>query len=152
MTPLKLSYALLKVPKLLSETFFLKMHCSRNIWSDWLKWDILYNPFPFFFSCRSLWMFWIPQEFILRLLLFNIFVSDLSNISLYYIFLRANALYANDVIFLKSFHPFDALTICSTLNTDVKSIAEWSTDNALYLNPSKTSFLIVASSTLLSGI
>ena len=57
-----------------------------------------------------------------------------------------------DVILLKFFHPFDVLAICSALNTDLKSIAEWSTNNALHLNPSKSSLLIVGSSLLLSRI
>jgi len=51
-----------------------------------------------------------------------------------------------DVILLKFFHSFDILATCSALNTDLKSIAEWSTNNALHLNPSKSSLLIVGSS------
>ena len=61
-------------------------------------------------------------------------------------------MYADDVILLKSFYPFDALATYFALNTDLKSIAEWSTNNALHINPSKSSLLIVGSSTLLSRI
>ena len=57
-------------------------------------------------------------------------------------------MYADDVILLKFFHPFDVLATCSALNTDLKSIAEWSTNNVLHLNPSKSSLLVVGSSTL----
>ena len=61
-------------------------------------------------------------------------------------------MYADDVIFLKSLYLFDALATCSALNTDLKSIAEWFTNNAMHLNLSKSSLLIVDSSTLLSCI
>ena len=59
-------------------------------------------------------------------------------------------MYADDVILLKSFHPFDTLATYSALNTVLKSIAEWSINNALHLNPTKSSF--IGSSTLLSRI
>ena len=81
--------------------------------------------------------------------------SDLySLIFLFLICLMSSELfvYADDVILLKFFHPFDVLATCSALNTDLKSIAEWSTNNPLHLNPSKSSLLIVGSSTLLSRI
>ena len=50
------------------------------------------------------------------------------------------------------FHPFDAFAACSALNKDLKFILEWSTNNSLHLNLSKSFSLIVGFSTLLSHI
>ena len=51
------------------------------------------------------------------------------------------------------FYPFDAFATCSALNKDfLKFIPEWSTNNSLHLNLSKSFSLIVGFSTLLSHI
>jgi len=53
------------------------------------------------------------------LIFLNIFISDLSNISLFFeIFM-----YTDNVILLKSFHPFDVLAAYSALSKDLRSIA-----------------------------
>ena len=62
-------------------------------------------------------------------------------------------MYADDIILFKFFYPFDAFATCSALNKNLKFITEWSANNSLnHLNSSKSSLLIVGSSTLLSRI
>ena len=65
----------------------------------------------------------------------HLYFSDLSNVSLS----SELFMYADDDDNFSQILSFDALATCSALNIDLKSIAEWSTNNALHLNPFKSS-------------
>ena len=99
----------------------------------------VYNLFSLFSSIRAV-LSGVPFSDLYSLIFF-------SNVSLS----SELFMYADDVILLKSFHPFDVLATCSALNTDLKSIVKYS-PLIMYLNPFKSFLLIVGSSTLLFRI
>ena len=108
---------------------------------------LIHNPFPLLSSPRQV-ISGVPQGSILGPLLFNIFVSDLTSISLS----SQLFMYADDVIFLSFLHPSDALSASSSLNNDLAIVANWASSNGLCLNPSKSSLLIAGSPALLSRL
>lgn len=61
-------------------------------------------------------------------------------------------MYADDVIFVKSFTPFDSIFVSAILNHDIELIAEWSEANGLSLNPTKSQCLTIGSSVLISNV
>ena len=119
----------------------------RSFLSSRYQQVIIRKPFPLLSSFRLV-PSGVPQGSILGPLLFNIFVADLPNLCLH----SEMFMYADDVILLKSFKVSNILAVSTYLNEDLQLIAEWSTSNALHLNPSKSSYLIVGSSPSVSRL
>lgn len=83
----------------------------------------------------------VPQGSILGPILFNIFTSDLPsvvhNCNIY--------MYADDTQLVKIFDPAQVNLALNEVNTDLERINNWSIENGLNINASKSCFLLIGS-------
>lgn len=90
----------------------------------------------------------VPQGSILGPILFILYSADITKS----IKESKHHLYADDLQLYKSFKPRDTETATFRLNQDLDRIAEWSENNGLTLNPSKTKYLVIGTKSVLNQI
>lgn len=90
----------------------------------------------------------VPQGSILGPILFNLYSADLPNA-----IVKCNHhIYADDVQIYLSFKPEYTLSAVATINEDLERINEWAHQNCLVLNPHKSKFLVLGSSSQIDRI
>ena len=90
----------------------------------------------------------VPQGSILGPLLFTLYVADFPNSLLN----SKVIMYAGDIQLLLSFIPTDLQSAVEKIQTDLDYIIDWSSQNALMLNPQKTIFMIIDPSNKLNSL
>ena len=87
--------------------------------------------------------FGVPQGFVLRLILFNLYTATLSHAIAEHVV--EHHLYADDTQIYISLSGSEALESLTDLKTCVTDVFNWMTNSKVKLNPSKTEFIIIGS-------
>lgn len=119
----------------------------RSFLIDHLQKVFIRNHLPNFSSLRPI-PSGVSQDSIFGPILFNIFVADLPKLRL----VSNLHMYVDNVRLFLSFKGSEAVGAVKNLNNDLSLVAQWANSNGLHLNPSKSSFLTVDKSRLLSRL
>ena len=76
----------------------------------------------------------------------------LPTLSIFQLPLKNTYRYANDLVLLMFFSLSESISAILTINQDVQSIADWAASNALHLNPTKSSLIIMSFPSLTSRL
>ena len=90
----------------------------------------------------------VPQGSILGPLLFSLFINDVTEVLSFCKY----HMYADDIQIYHSRRGENISGLCEEINRDLSSILNWSKNNALHLNASKTKAMLIQKSNSVSAI